>query len=168
MRCALFACVLLCSACPRPEPVVMPKLPPPPPRVMNVPPGCLANFGGHWRHADDQTWRYTATDDGGTLQLLAFRVFPKGGTDGGIPAAPAARVTLERTEDGFSGTSVADVLHPTGRICSAEYPTLVQSCSDGGLVLRAAAAVSLGDGCQTPLPPRSPVMLEHRLVRADP
>lgn len=143
----------------------MPKVPTSPPRVMNVPPGCLANFGGSWRHADDQTWRYSATDDGGTLQLLAFRVFP---SDGGTPAAPSARVTLERTADGFSGLAVADVLHPTGRICSAGYPTEVQSCSQGGLVLRAAAAVSLGDGCQTPLPPRSPVMLEHRLVRADP
>jgi hypothetical protein len=147
-RCVLFTCVLLCSACPRPEPAVMPKVPAPPPRVMNVPQGCLANFGGNWRHADDQTWRYTATD-------------------AGQAPSPSAKVTLERNAEGFSGTSVADVLHPTGRICSAEYPTEVQSCSDGGLVLRAAAAVSLGDGCQTPLPPRSPVMLEHRLVRAD-
>lgn len=141
-----------------------------PGRVFNVPPGCRANFAGAWAHADEPTWRYRATDDGGTLELFAYRVFATDLPDGGTPAAPeapAARVTLERSPDGFRGEVRADVLHPTGRICSAAYPTEVQSCGDGGLVLRAAAAVSVGDGCQTPLPPRSPVMLEHRLHRAD-
>lgn len=159
--------LLALASCPRPQPITRATVPEPPKRVMKVPTGCLANFSGTWLHADDSTWRYEGNDDGGTLELDAFRDFTDGGAKGEVPA-PTARIRLERMPDGFYGDAVADVLHPTGRICSARYPTAIQSCGDGGLVLRAAAAVSVGDGCQTPLPPRTPAMLEHRLVRADP
>jgi hypothetical protein len=169
MRRLLPLLVLSLTACPRPQPLPRIKIAMIPQRPMKVPPGCLANFAGLWEHADDPSWQYAARDDGGTLELDAFRTFQGGMPDAGegVPPAPAARIRLERMPDGFYGEAVADVLHPTGRICQAKYPTTIQSCSDGGLVLLAAAAVSLGDGCQTPLPPRTPVMLEHRLVRAD-
>lgn len=139
-----------------------------PQKAVRIPPGCGGDFSGAWLHADDATWAYRGRDDGGLLLLEAFRAFRPDGGEAPTPVARAARIELERTADGFLGEAWADVLHPTGRICTARYPAEVQSCGDGGLVLRAAAAVSLGDGCQTPLPPRTPVMLEHRLVRADP
>ena len=206
---ASLAIPLALAACARSLPPPDTRVVPPPPAV-RVPPGCLANLGGAWVHADDPSWRYLGRDDGGTLVLEAHRVFaaralpapdalpppdagaPAAGPDAGAtpdladavppgasspaggddaapagPRPPAALITLERTPAGFGGQAVADVLHPAGRICAATYPVEVAACGDGGLVLRAAAAVSLGDGCQTPLPPRTPAMLEHRLTRAD-
>lgn len=39
----------------------------------NVPPGCLNDLSGEWVHAEDHTWHYDATDDGGSLRLVVTR-----------------------------------------------------------------------------------------------
>jgi hypothetical protein len=63
------AVLMLVVACARPTPVAPPAPPPPP----NVPVGCLADLSGSWVHATDPSYRYEATDDGGTLTLVVSR-----------------------------------------------------------------------------------------------
>ncbi len=41
---------------------------------LNVPEGCLELLAGPWVHDADQTWRYDAEDDGGTLVLRVTRL----------------------------------------------------------------------------------------------
>jgi hypothetical protein len=62
---------MLVVACARPTPVAPPPPPPPP----NVPAGCLGDLSGAWVHATDPSYRYDATDDGGTLTLVVSRFF---------------------------------------------------------------------------------------------
>ncbi len=153
-----------------------------------VPEGCLADLSGRWLH-EDATWQYAATDDGGTLTLLATRHFvPDAGfrrfgdsrrkRDAGQPLEnaeklaptlpappPAAVVTLVRTPKGFSGVALAQLRHPAGRTCPAQWKTEVLSCLDGGLTLRSESMVALSEACLPPLNPQPTLWLEHRLQR---
>jgi hypothetical protein len=60
---------LLWCACLQPPPKPEPALTFEP----KVPPGCLNDLSGAWVHADDHSWRYDATDDGGSLHLVVSR-----------------------------------------------------------------------------------------------
>lgn len=138
---------------------------------MNVPKGCTDNFTGTWAHTDDPSYAYRAQDDGGALVLTAFRAW-NDGADGGRndagSGALAAEVTLERTEKGFTGVTQAQAVHPSGgRTCPVSFSTEVIRCEDGGLTLRSATVASLGETCQPGPSTVAPIMLEHRLARAD-
>jgi hypothetical protein len=159
---------------------------------VQVPPGCEENFTGDWAHAEDSSFRYAAIDDGGSLELEVARLFVvdagrplpaflrRSRLDGGStapqapPLAPAelrrssdTHVHLERTPQGFVGETVAQVLHPAGRTCTARYPTQVLSCTDAGLTLRTGGSIPLGEACQSPPRAVAAPPLEHLLVRAD-
>lgn len=176
----------LVAGCPRPPPPP-PPLPPPPPPIA-VPEGCLADLSGAWVHADDPSFRYLATDDGGALELVATRTpvvdagfRPRrfrpsaedaGAVDAGIASAddagldvPVVRITLARTPQGFVGATLSPMPHPQGRTCVASFATELLDCRDGGLLISAASATSLGDACQPPATPLPAPVLQHRLVR---
>ncbi|MBX7116777.1 MAG: hypothetical protein K1X64_20795 [Myxococcaceae bacterium] len=139
------------------------------PASFTIPPGCADNFSGLWVHSDDDSYTYQAEDDGGTLVLSAYRAWPLdgGALDAGAPAL-AAQVLLRRTAQGFKGTTQAQAVHPLGgRTCPVTFATEVTHCDDGGLTLRSATLTSLGEACQPDPSTVSPIMLEHRLARAD-
>lgn len=148
------------------------KPPPPVAELVRVPDGCLADLSGEWVHAFDSSYRYFATDDGGTLTLVAYRGWPtdagtaQNALDGG-DGAPAAVVTLHRSSEGFAGEAVATIQHPTGKSCAVRFVTRAVSCADGGLSLQSAASVAVSDTCETPQKPRAEPLLEHRLARPD-
>lgn len=172
----------LVSACQRPPPPA-PAAPPAPPSIV-VPEGCLANLSGEWVHAADPTYRYLAHDDGSTLTLEVRRVeppdagfHPRRFRDAGLPRGdagstrdagadavdagvgrPRIAVVLTRTAKGFVGETRLAVRHPTGRECDAVFPAEVLDCRDGGLVISAAAAVTLDDDCQSPAGPTGPAL----------
>lgn len=91
-----------------------------------------------------------------------------GAPDAGEVVRADVRVELTRTPQGFSGFTLAPVLHPSGRGCEGRFETKVLSCADGGLVLQAAAATALGEECQSPPRPRPPEPLVHTLIRPAP
>jgi hypothetical protein len=178
---ALTRCVTT-SLQPTPEPS------PPPPAVL-VPAGCLELQGGTWLHAADQTWRYEAEDDGGTLTLIVhhravvdagfsprrFRK-PDGGVDAGLDAGtedagapsdelPTARIELSRTDAGFVGATLTRFTHPTGRSCDVRFPTSVIACGDAGLTLETEESTALGDACQPPARPADVSRRQHHLRR---
>lgn len=159
---------------------------------MQVPLGCEENLSGDWAHAEDTSYRYTAIDDGGSLDLEVARLFAidagrplpaflrRARLDGGsaAPQAPPiataelrrsvdTHVHLERTPRGFVGETVAQVLHPAGRTCTARYPTSVLACTDAGITLRTGGSIPLGEACQSPPRAVDAPPLEHLLVRAD-
>ena len=139
------------------------------PAAVNIPPGCSDNFSGLWLHGDDLGYSYQAQDDGGTLVLTAYRSWPLdgGALDAGARAL-AAYVSLRRTAQGFKGSTQAQAVHPSGgRTCPVTFPTEVTHCDDGGLTLRSATMASLGEACQPDPSTVGPIMLEHRLARAD-
>lgn len=179
--------VLLLSACVRttPQPPPAPVAPPP----IHVPEGCLEPLGGAWVHANDPAYRYVGDDDGGALVLTVFYepvidagFVPRRFRDAGVPdtgpepdagapdagpPAPAARVELNRTAQGFVGHTVATLTHPSGRACEARFPTTVLRCADGGLWLETQSATALGDACQAPARPGEQLRQQHQLVRPD-
>lgn len=188
--------VFVLAACVRTTPQPPPEPPLPPAPAVKVPEGCLDSFAGSWVHANDRSYRYEAVDDGGTLTLVVshqpvvdagfsprrFRpVADAGAPDSGVargvdaglePDAgnltlSAVRVELERTADGFVGATLAPLVHPTGRICEARFPTRVISCADGGLLLESQSATALGDACQPPARPLGLSTRQHQLVRPD-
>lgn len=91
-----------------------------------------------------------------------------GAPDAGEVVRADIRVELTRTPQGFSGFTLAPVLHPSGRTCEGRFETKVLSCADGGLVLEAASATALGEECQRPPSPRPPEPLIHTLIRPGP
>ena len=93
------------------------------------------------------------------------------GPDGGAPTLePLATpvIVLQRTPRGFVGLTSATVQHPTGRSCTAAYPTELVACADGGLLLRTRSAIALGDTCEAPASPGPVVTAQHRLIRPVP
>ena len=134
---------------------------------MKVPVGCLDDLSGAWVHRDDPTFQYLGTDDGGSLTLAAYRVWPTDAGSSDAEQLPSATMVLTRTADGFAGEAVASAAHPSGKSCEVRFATRITDCSDGGLTLQSASAVAMSDTCETPQKPRSPAMLEHRLARAD-
>lgn len=158
---AAVSCAAL-TACPGPHPPLRTEEPPSPPPPIRIPEGCEADQSGELVHAESPSFRYLATDDGGTL-LLALR---RARGDAG-PSEPeaATRIELHRTPRGFVGTTHGTGLNAAGRACPVEFPTEVLACPDAGLVLRSAASASIGESCQPPDRPAPPAMVEHRLVR---
>jgi hypothetical protein len=150
---ALAACAV------HPTPLPMP--PPPKPKLVEIPPGCEADFSGTWSYENDLHWRYLAADDAGVLTLSAFKT---GEADAG---PPAATVVLRRGNQGFKGEVLGKAVLPSGEECEVRLPAEVRACDDAGLLIASAASTAVGEGCQTPSKPRPEVMLEHRLTRAD-
>ncbi|MDP1826414.1 MAG: hypothetical protein Q8L48_24310 [Archangium sp.] len=179
--------LLIIAACVRTTPQPPPEPSPPPAPVFLVPPGCLAPLSGTWVHATNPAYRYEADDDGGTVTLVVSRQYvvdagfsPRrfrqvdGGVDAGIEvdagqqaAASPVRVELQRTGNGFSGATLAPLIHPSGRVCEGRFPTTVLSCADGGLLLETQSATALGDACQAPARPLGLLTQQHQLVRPD-
>lgn len=126
---------------------------------------CDEDLGGVWVSAADPSFRYDATDDGGTLTLTLRRVRPadagfrprvfrdagQADADGGalaeVPQAPA--VVLKRTPDGFTGATRVTAQRADGRECEAHFPVRVEACAAGRLTLSATPALTLDDVCQT-------------------
>jgi hypothetical protein len=177
------AALMLIAACAWSTPPGPPAPPPPP----DVPAGCMADLSGQWVHAVDSTYRYDATDDGGTLRLVVTRVpaldagfrrrlfradggAPDAGPpayDAGLEAEPEATVVvLERTAHGFVGESRAVLNHPSQRRCDVRFHTEVLACSDGGLLLAAQTATALGEACQAPANALPVPRVEQQLLRA--
>jgi hypothetical protein len=157
MRKGLLALGVLCCARVA-APVAEPQKPPQ--TAIHVPSGCTRDLSGEYTHADDPSYVYRARDDGGSLDLVAGRSFSDGGT--GAPT-----IHLERGPDGFKGQTVALAALPSGGTCEVSFATSVKECPENGLVLESASSGSVGEGCQTPARPRNPVMLVHKLTRAD-
>lgn len=183
--------VIVFIACVRTSP--QPSTPTTPVPQVVVPEGCLASQAGAWLHATDPSYRYFGEDDGGTLTLTVTRRFvadagfsPRrfrhvdagpetedagvpdaGASDAGLEPEPRSsiRVELQRTAGGFVGQTIAPLTHPSGRTCEAHFPTMVLSCSDGGLLLETQAATALGDECQPPAKPQEVPHLQHQLIR---
>jgi len=87
--------VLAVGACQRPPPPAPPPAPARPTVV--VPDGCLADLSGDWVHVMDPSFRYRATDDGGTVDFVVTRVelpdarfHPRKFRDAGV-ASPVGR-----------------------------------------------------------------------------
>lgn len=167
-----------------------PEPPPPPAPAIIVPEGCLESQAGTWLHADDQTWRYEAEDDGGALTISVHhratldagfspRKFrkPDGGVDAGpkpetagedagsSDELPTARIELNRTDAGFVGATLTRFTHPLGRVCDVRFQTRVLACGDAGLVLETEESTALGDACQPPARPADVSRRRHHLVR---
>lgn len=170
-----------------------PALPPSPPPSLNVPAGCLELQAGEFQYENDATFTYSADDDGGELTLVVRhvevidagfvpRVFrrdagvdaglrdagsPDAGLDAGLTdddAPEGPRIVLRRTDAGFVGETLAQVRHPSGRVCALRFATRVLSC-DGGLWLESLDSAAVGDGCQAPANPAAPTARQHHLLR---
>ncbi|MGV3623227.1 MAG: hypothetical protein ACO1OB_20575 [Archangium sp.] len=87
--------------------------------------------------------------------------------DAGAVYRPEIRVELTRTAKGFTGFTLAPLLHASGRTCEGRFATRVLSCADGGLVLESEPSTSLGESCQSPAKPRGASPLQHQLKRPD-
>lgn len=151
---------LMVLSCARVAPPVAEPQKPPAPPALHIPSGCARDLSGEYTHAEDPSYVYRARDDGGTVDLVAGRSFSDGGT-----LAPTIRLT--RGPDGFKGETRALAALPSGGTCEVSFATSVKECPDDGLVLESASSGSVGEGCQIPARPRNPVMLVHKLTRAD-
>jgi hypothetical protein len=136
---------LLFAACtpaqirlPEPSPEVAP-----PPVLAHVPPGCEANLSGTYAHRDDNTYRYTISDDGQHLRLRAFRQY--GGTR--VELATTSEVELQRTATGIHGESIVAAHTRLGQPCPVRFPYELTACSAEGLTLRTAQQLGLNDQC---------------------
>lgn len=87
--------------------------------------------------------------------------------DAGQVYRPEIRVELTRSARGFTGFTLAPLLHASGRTCEGRFATRVVSCADGGLVLESEPSTSLGESCQSPAKPRGASPLQHQLKRPD-
>lgn len=87
--------------------------------------------------------------------------------DAGPVYRPEIRVELTRSARGFTGFTMAPLLHASGRTCEGRFATRVLSCADGGLVLESEPSTSLGESCQSPAKPRGASPLQHQLKRPD-
>jgi hypothetical protein len=174
---------LVVSACLQPPPL------PPAPLAPRVPEGCLGGLAGRWVLSGDPTWTYDATDDGGTLELVARRAAasldagfrprrfrrdagaeaPGPLEDGGPTSSPGdraiARIVAERTPVGFVGATRAPARDALGRDCEASFRTEVLECGDAGLLLKTEPSIELDERCQTTRHGAAPTFVEHRLVR---
>lgn len=125
---------------------------------------CAADLSGPYVHSTDPSYVYDARDDGGTVLISVSRRFDGGSPDAGL----SATMVLSRFGDaGFRGEVRALGGLPSGQTCELGYPVRVTGCVADGLTLQAAADGVIGEGCLTPARPRNPVMLDHKLTRAD-
>ncbi len=183
----LLLLVTALAGCPKAPPKV--SMPPKP--EVKIPTGCEANLSGEWVHTRDDSFRYTATDDGHTLTLTATRTpatstrtgsesasgrdGDQGGTgEGGEARAEdeaagvAPTITLERTAKGFRGNTVAEQYLPDGQRCEVPYPTEVIGCTEAMLTLSTATFVAVDVECRVaPTSDESP-REQHRLERVKP
>jgi hypothetical protein len=145
-----------------PAPPASPPSPPGPP--IQVPPGCLADLSGTYVHGQNPTYRYLASDDGGTL----FIAVERSRSDAGVPRLDAnpVSVSLSRTPKGFIGETQAVLFVATGRACPVDFPTEIIACDDAGLILKSAISSAVDESCQPSNAPAHTVMAEHRLARA--
>jgi hypothetical protein len=132
---ALLAAATLTGCPSRPTtpapPTEVTRLPP-----VNIPPGCEADLSGQYVHAQRPDWTYAAIDDGGTLALRLGEQ-----TDGGV------EILLQRTPDGFLGTTRATALAAQGVECEVRFPTELVGCPDGGLLISSVESVSVNEAC---------------------
>ncbi len=172
-RCLLLVLLPACVRLSAPAPAEAPPEPP-----LLLPPGCEASLDGTWQHADDPAFRYEAADDGGTLTLLVrhevtvdagfvprrFRAPPDAGQEEPPvePPAPAARVELHRTPQGFTGYTLATLTLPGGATCDARFATRVLQCDDA-LLLETLSATTVTTDCE---PSEATAPIQHRLVKA--
>ena len=158
------ACQIGWLGCIRKPPVAPASLPPPPEPLIQVPPGCLADLSGTYVHGQNPSYRYLASDDGGTL----FIAVERSGSDGGLRRTEAnpVSVSLSRTAKGFVGETRAVLFVATGRACPVDFPTEIIACDDAGLILKSAISSAVNESCQPSQAPTHTVLAEHRLARA--
>ncbi len=153
---AAAALVAGCAAPPRPGPASTG------PRAASIPAGCEANLAGTYRHADDDSFRYDATDDGRTLTLEVRRSWPDAGSpaDGGS----SARVVLRRSAQGFVGETRTPRPGREGTSCEVALPAQVTACLDAGIRLRIVERLRVDAAC-APAEAAEPARGEHLLLR---
>ncbi len=147
------------------KPPAAPASPPPEP-LIQVPPGCLADLSGIYVHGQNASYRYLASDDGGTL----FIAVERSRSDAGVTRMEPnpVSVSLSRTAKGFAGETQAVLFVATGRACHVEFPTEIIACDDAGLMLKSAISSAVDESCQPSKAPAHAVMAEHRLARVPP
>ena len=148
------------------KPPAAPASPPPHQPLIQVPPGCLADLSGIYVHGQNASYRYLASDDGGTL----FIAVERSRSDAGVARMDPnpVSVSLSRTAKGFVGETHAVLFVATGRACPVEFPTEIIACDDAGLMLKSAISSAVDESCQPSQAPAHTVMAEHRLARAPP
>jgi hypothetical protein len=121
------------------------------------------DLSGSYVHAVNPSFRYLASDDGGTLTL----VLQRGQPDSGDPATGANRISVQlaRTPKGFVGQTHATAFVLSGQTCPVEFPTEVIGCEDGAVLVRTAATTAVDESCRPPPSGSRAVMTEHRLLR---
>ena len=158
------ACQIAWLGCIRKPPAAPASPQPPPEPLIQVPPGCLADLSGTYVHGQNPSYRYLASDDGGTL----FIAVERSRSDGGVTRTEAnpVSVSLSRTAKGFVGETQAVLFVATGRACPVDFPTEIIACDDAGLLLKSAISSAVDESCQPSQAPAHTVMAEHRLARA--
>lgn len=127
--------------------------------------GCEADLSGRYSHREHPSFQYVATDDGRSLRLDVQRIVG----DAGIPEGGGSDQWIEllRTGDGFLGATHAIGFAANGAECPVRFPTRVEACDEGGLVLRTAVSVAIDESCRaSPRPASSEAA--HRLLRVRP
>lgn len=173
--------LLLALGCVRPPPTPAAEPSPPPPHAVTL--GCREGLAGRWVLEEDPSWTYDASDDGGTLELSVRRTVDAGyrprrfrldagpdapRDDGGAAPPPVARITLERTDAGFLGSTWGTARTPSGTPCHVSFHTELLACGDGGLLVRTEPSVELDETCQRRAPEPPSPFAQHRLVRPPP
>ena len=151
-------------ACP-PKPPQMSRPDRNAPAPNQIPARCDADLSGTYAHGVDPSFRYQASDDGGTLLLTVERIASDGGLTN-TSSGTGARIQLLRTPHGFVGQTQAMVTLRSGQRCPIEFPTEMIACDDAGILLRSAtAALPPDDLCRSARAGISAATLEHRLNR---
>jgi hypothetical protein len=162
----MMACVRVAPVPPPPPP----RIAPPPPPPIHVPEGCLANASGAYRPTTTSPLRYEASDDGGTLVMVAFSDTPvdagrpgrRFSRDGGLPwlvktqtpqvpaiappPSPLATLVVTRTPDGFVGAVTVGAGPDAG--CVPTFAARVVACSDEGLTLETMPSARFDSSCR--------------------
>jgi hypothetical protein len=129
-----------------------------------IPKGCEAPLGGTYRLQENESFRYLADDDGGTLVLHLRRAQEDGGTSPvGDPGN--TRVVLTRTEGGFVGDTLSTQQNSQHALCQVSLPTLVRACDAQGLTLRTMDRTEIDEQCRTPSGGALGTWMTERLLR---
>ncbi|MGI5862837.1 MAG: hypothetical protein ACOX6T_12370 [Myxococcales bacterium] len=107
---------------------------------VKIPEGCEINLSGRYRAKADRNYRYLIEDDGESLRasLQAADAGP----------APAPRLELARTPEGFVGKVVTEALTAGGRRCPVHYEAQITACRAGEVVVRSQHALSIDESCR--------------------
>lgn len=136
------------------------------PAPVRIPDGCGGNLSGAYVHNESPAFRYRGVDDGGTLDFTLTRpTSDAGGDDGGRPPESGVRISLQRSAEGFIGSTQAEVYNSAGHLCPVAFPTEVIGCDDAGLTLRSTASAAIDDSCRSPPRGPTPVRVTQRLLR---